>query len=151
SFFISPPPSSTLPGLFLSQTACPSPLYLSTTSTTPVLSSHYSHHRSARTLSSLPSPHRCLPIMASPFQTHAASTSSAIKAEHDYAAHNYHPLPVVLSSGQGCRVTDPEGRKYLDFLSAYSAVNQGHSHPVIINALITQAQRLCLSSRAFHN
>jgi len=89
--------------------------------------------------------------MASPFQTHAASTSSAIKAEHEYAAHNYHPLPVVISSGQGCRVTDPEGRKYLDFLSAYSAVNQGHSHPVIINALITQAQRLCLSSRAFHN
>ncbi|RPA83611.1 ornithine aminotransferase [Ascobolus immersus RN42] len=89
--------------------------------------------------------------MTSPFQTHAASTSSAIKAEHEYAAHNYHPLPVVISSGQGCRVTDPEGRKYLDFLSAYSAVNQGHSHPVIINALITQAQRLCLSSRAFHN
>lgn len=89
--------------------------------------------------------------MASPFQTHSATTKSAIDNEHKYAAHNYHPLPVVLSSGSGSTVTDPEGRTYLDFLSAYSAVNQGHSHPVIINALITQAQRLALSSRAFHN
>ena len=77
------------------------------------------------------------------------STSKAQKYEHDYSAHNYHPLPVVLSEGKGARVWDPEGKEYLDFLSAYSALNQGHCHPKIVNALVEQAQKLALSSRAF--
>lgn len=80
-------------------------------------------------------------------------TSSEIimKMEHEYGAHNYHPLPVVFSSAEGIYVWDPEGRKYMDFLSAYSAVNQGHAHPKIIKALTEQAGRLALSSRAFYN
>ena len=71
--------------------------------------------------------------------------------EDNYGAHNYHPLPVVLSKGEGAIVWDVEGKKYYDFLSAYSAVNQGHCHPKIIGALIEQAGKLCLTSRAFHN
>lgn len=71
--------------------------------------------------------------------------------EDRYGAHNYHPLPVVLSRGQGVYVWDVDGKQYLDFLSAYSAVNQGHCHPRIVAALIEQAQRLTLTSRAFHN
>ena len=71
--------------------------------------------------------------------------------EDRYGAHNYHPLPVVLSKGEGVFVWDVEGKKYYDFLSAYSAVNQGHCHPQIVQALITQAQTLTLTSRAFHN
>ncbi|KAK0623272.1 pyridoxal phosphate-dependent transferase [Immersiella caudata] len=82
---------------------------------------------------------------------HATSTKSAIAAENEYAAHNYHPLPVVFSRAQGVNVWDPEGKHYLDFLSAYSAVNQGHCHPELIKALTEQASRLTLSSRAFHN
>ncbi|KAK6497839.1 ornithine aminotransferase [Arthrobotrys musiformis] len=82
---------------------------------------------------------------------HASSTSQAIEYEHEYAAHNYHPLPMVFSRAKGSKVWDPEGKEYLDFLSAYSAVNQGHCHPKIINALVQQAQRLTLSSRAFYN
>lgn len=82
---------------------------------------------------------------------HAASTKSAIDAENEYAAHNYHPLPVVFSRGEGVHVWDPEGRQYLDFLSAYSAVNQGHCHPELVKALTEQASRLTLSSRAFYN
>ncbi|KAJ8116122.1 hypothetical protein ONZ43_g4508 [Nemania bipapillata] len=82
---------------------------------------------------------------------HAASTKSAIAAEHKFAAHNYHPLPVVFSRAQGIDVWDPEGKHYLDFLSAYSAVNQGHCHPELVKALTEQASRLTLSSRAFHN
>ncbi|GAW21798.1 hypothetical protein ANO14919_113230 [Xylariales sp. No.14919] len=82
---------------------------------------------------------------------HASSTKSAITAEHKFAAHNYHPLPVVFSRAQGIDVWDPEGRHYLDFLSAYSAVNQGHCHPELVKALTEQASRLTLSSRAFHN
>ncbi|KAI1116076.1 ornithine aminotransferase [Nemania sp. NC0429] len=82
---------------------------------------------------------------------HAASTKSAIAAESKFAAHNYHPLPVVFSRAQGVDVYDPEGNHYLDFLSAYSAVNQGHCHPELVKALIQQAGRLTLSSRAFHN
>jgi ornithine--oxo-acid transaminase len=82
---------------------------------------------------------------------HATSTKSAIAAENEYAAHNYHPLPVVFSRAQGVDVWDPEGKHYLDFLSAYSAVNQGHCHPELIKALTEQASRLTLSSRAFHN
>jgi ornithine--oxo-acid transaminase len=71
-------------------------------------------------------------------------------AEH-YGAHNYHPLPVVLSEGKGVWVTDVDGKRYIDCLSAYSAVNQGHRHPKIIQALIEQAGRITLTSRAFHN
>ncbi|KAI1823055.1 ornithine aminotransferase [Xylaria intraflava] len=82
---------------------------------------------------------------------HASSTKSAIAAEHKFAAHNYHPLPVVFSRAQGVNVWDPEGKHYIDFLSAYSAVNQGHCHPELVAALTEQASRLTLSSRAFHN
>jgi ornithine--oxo-acid transaminase len=71
--------------------------------------------------------------------------------ENRYGAHNYHPIPVVLSKGKGTRVWDVDGKEYLDFLSAYSAVNQGHCHPHIINALKEQAERLTLTSRAFYN
>ncbi len=81
----------------------------------------------------------------------AASTPEAIQQEDRYGAHNYHPLPVVLTRGQGVHLWDPEGKRYIDFLSAYSAVNQGHCHPRIISALTEQAQRLTLTSRAFHN
>ncbi|KAF7536535.1 hypothetical protein G7Z17_g13023 [Cylindrodendrum hubeiense] len=82
---------------------------------------------------------------------HASSTDSAITIENEFAAHNYHPLPVVFAKAQGVHVWDPEGRQYLDFLSAYSAVNQGHCHPELVKALTEQASRLTLSSRAFHN
>jgi ornithine--oxo-acid transaminase len=75
----------------------------------------------------------------------------AMELEHKYGAHNYHPLPVVLAKGEGVYVWDIEGKKYFDFLSAYSAVNQGHCHPKIINALIDQARTLTLTSRAFYN
>jgi ornithine--oxo-acid transaminase len=74
-----------------------------------------------------------------------------IALEERYGAHNYHPLPVVLERGEGVFVWDVEGRKYYDFLSAYSAVNQGHCHPAIVGAMVDQAQRLTLTSRAFHN
>ncbi|KAM7183466.1 ornithine aminotransferase [Naviculisporaceae sp. PSN 640] len=82
---------------------------------------------------------------------HATSTTAAIEAENEYAAHNYHPLPVVFARAQGVNVWDPEGKHYLDFLSAYSAVNQGHCHPELIKALTEQASRVTLSSRAFYN
>ncbi|MEM9051106.1 MAG: ornithine--oxo-acid transaminase [Bacteroidota bacterium] len=74
-----------------------------------------------------------------------------IDLEHKYGAHNYHPLPVVLAKGEGVLVWDVEGREYYDFLSAYSAVNQGHCHPKITGALKEQADTLTLTSRAFHN
>lgn len=74
-----------------------------------------------------------------------------IAQENKYGAHNYHPLPVVLSKGQGCYLWDVDGKKYFDFLSAYSAVNQGHCHPKIVKALTDQAETLCLTSRAFFN
>ncbi len=73
------------------------------------------------------------------------------KLEEKYGAHNYHPLPVVLDHGQGVFLWDVYGKKYYDFLSGYSAVNQGHCHPAIVAALIEQAQKLTLTSRAFHN
>ncbi len=79
------------------------------------------------------------------------SSEEAIALEEKYGAHNYHPLPVVLSRGEGVYVWDVEGKQYFDFLSAYSAVNQGHCHPKIVNALIEQAKTLTLTSRAFHN
>jgi ornithine--oxo-acid transaminase len=79
------------------------------------------------------------------------TSKQAIELEDKFGAHNYHPLPVVLSKGEGVYVWDPEGNKYYDFLSAYSAVNQGHSHPKITKALTDQAQTLSLTSRAFYN
>ncbi|MCL2728352.1 MAG: ornithine--oxo-acid transaminase [Bacteroidales bacterium] len=78
-------------------------------------------------------------------------TQQFIDQEAQYGAHNYHPLPVVLSKGKGAIVWDVDGKKYFDFLSAYSAVNQGHCHPKIVEALMDQAQTLCLTSRAFYN
>ena len=74
-----------------------------------------------------------------------------MELEDKYGAHNYHPLPVVLAKGKGSRVWDVEGKEYFDFLSAYSAVNQGHCHPKIVGALTEQAQKLTLTSRAFYN
>ncbi|KAJ3233983.1 ornithine aminotransferase [Chytriomyces hyalinus] len=79
------------------------------------------------------------------------STQQVIELEHEYGAHNYHPLPVVFSRAEGVYVWDPEGRCYMDFLSAYSAVNQGHTHPRILKTLVDQAGTLALSSRAFYN
>lgn len=79
------------------------------------------------------------------------SSEEAIALENKYGAHNYHPLPVVLAKGEGVYLWDIEGKKYFDFLSAYSAVNQGHCHPDIINALTEQSKKLTLTSRAFYN
>lgn len=79
------------------------------------------------------------------------TSQQAIELENKYGAHNYHPLPVVLSKGEGVYVWDVEGKKYYDFLSAYSAVNQGHCHPKIVGAMVHQAQTLTLTSRAFYN
>jgi ornithine--oxo-acid transaminase len=79
------------------------------------------------------------------------SSKEAMTLEENYGAHNYHPLPVVLAKGEGVYVWDPEGNRYFDFLSAYSAVNQGHCHPRIIGALKDQAETLTLTSRAFYN
>ena len=78
-------------------------------------------------------------------------TSSLIEQTQKYGANNYHPLPIVISKAEGVWVEDPEGNKYMDMLSAYSAVNQGHRHPKIIQALKDQADRVTLTSRAFHN
>ena len=78
-------------------------------------------------------------------------SQQAMDLENKYGAHNYHPLPVVLNRGEGVYVWDIDGKKYYDFLSAYSAVNQGHCHPKIVDALIKQSQTLALTSRAFHN
>lgn len=81
----------------------------------------------------------------------AKSSLYYIELEERYGAHNYHPLPVVLEKGEGVFVWDVEGSRYYDFLSAYSAVNQGHSHPKIVEALVEQAKTIALTSRAFHN
>ena len=78
-------------------------------------------------------------------------SSNLMELEDNYGAHNYHPIPVVLERGEGVYVWDVNGKKYFDFLAAYSAVNQGHCHPRIIKALIVQAQKLTLTSRAFYN
>jgi ornithine--oxo-acid transaminase len=78
-------------------------------------------------------------------------TQNYIAQEEKHGAHNYHPLPVVIESAKGVKMIDVDGKEYYDFLSAYSAVNQGHCHPKIIAALIEQAQQLTLTSRAFHN
>lgn len=79
------------------------------------------------------------------------SSEEAIHLEHEYGAYNYHPLPVVLSKGKGAKVWDAEGKEYYDFLSAYSAVNQGHCHSKILDTLTEQAHQITLTSRAFHN
>lgn len=79
------------------------------------------------------------------------SSQQAIDLEHKHGAHNYHPLPAVLKKGEGVYVWDVEGKKYYDFLSAYSAVNQGHCHPRIVGAMTQQAETITLTSRAFHN
>jgi ornithine--oxo-acid transaminase len=79
------------------------------------------------------------------------SSQEAIKLEDKYGAHNYHPIPVVLSRGEGVFVWDPEGKRYFDFLAAYSAVNQGHCHPRILASLTEQAKKITLTSRAFYN
>ncbi|TDY11261.1 ornithine--oxo-acid transaminase [Meridianimaribacter flavus] len=79
------------------------------------------------------------------------TSQQAIDLENKYGAHNYHPLPVVLSRGEGVHVWDVEGKQYYDFLSAYSAVNQGHCHPKIVDAMVSQAKTLTLTSRAFYN
>ena len=89
--------------------------------------------------------------VASSATSHASESELVMAKEDQFGAHNYHPLPVVLSRGEGVYVWDVEGRKYLDFLSAYSAVNQGHCHPKIVEALIKQAQTVTLTSRAFYN
>lgn len=83
--------------------------------------------------------------------TSIGSTETFIELENRYSAHNYHPLPVVLTKGEGIFLWDVEGKRYFDFLSGYSAVNQGHCHPKILAALTEQAQKLTLTSRAFHN
>lgn len=81
----------------------------------------------------------------------SSKSEGFIEIENKYGAHNYHPLPVVLEKGEGVFVWDVDGKKYYDFLSSYSAVNQGHCHPKIVNAMIKQAQTLTLTSRAFYN
>ena len=86
-----------------------------------------------------------------PLKKIAMDSKSLMNLEDKYGAHNYHPLPVVLDRGEGVFVWDCEGNKYFDFLSAYSAVNQGHCHPKIINSLIEQSKKLTLTSRAFYN
>ncbi|SKA19323.1 ornithine--oxo-acid transaminase [Sediminibacterium ginsengisoli] len=80
-----------------------------------------------------------------------SATQHYLQLEEQFGAHNYHPIPVVLEKGEGVFLWDVEGKRYYDFLSGYSAVNQGHCHPAIIKTLIGQAQRLTLTSRAFHN
>ncbi|WNB90666.1 ornithine--oxo-acid transaminase [Bacillus sp. NEB1478] len=84
-------------------------------------------------------------------QTETKNTEKVISKTEQYGAHNYHPLPIVISKAEGVWVTDPEGNRYMDMLSAYSAVNQGHRHPKIIQALKDQADKVTLTSRAFHN
>jgi ornithine--oxo-acid transaminase len=88
--------------------------------------------------------------MSTSLQT-SANTAKYIALEDQYGAHNYHPVPVVLEKGEGIFLYDVDGKRYFDFLSGYSAVNQGHCHPEIIKALTTQAQKLTLTSRAFYN
>jgi len=78
-------------------------------------------------------------------------SAEAMRLEEEYGAHNYHPLPVVIAKGEGVYVWDPEGRRYIDFLAAYGAVNQGHCHPEIVAAFLEQAKTLTLTSRAFYN
>ncbi|PON82375.1 Ornithine aminotransferase [Trema orientale] len=100
-------------------------------------------YRGTRTLTAVP--------QGRPSSSSSSSSQDFINSEFEYSAHNYHPIPVVFSQAKGSSIWDPEGNRYLDFLSAYSAVNQGHCHPKIMKALQEQAERLTLSSRAFYN
>ncbi|MGH3924246.1 MAG: aminotransferase class III-fold pyridoxal phosphate-dependent enzyme, partial [Pseudonocardiaceae bacterium] len=79
------------------------------------------------------------------------TTSGYIAADEQWSAHNYHPLPVVITSGEGAWVTDVAGRRYLDFLAGYSALNFGHRHPALVAAAVHQLERVTLTSRAFHH
>jgi len=88
---------------------------------------------------------------ARPAEGNTFTSQALIDLENQFGAHNYHPLPIVFDRAEGCQVWDPEGNQYIDCLSAYSAVNQGHCHPKILKAVIDQSSRLTLSSRAFHN
>ncbi len=81
----------------------------------------------------------------------SATTQYYLELEEQYGAHNYHPIPVVLNRGEGVFVWDVDGKRYYDFLSGYSALNQGHCHPKIVQAFIEQSQKLTLTSRAFYN
>ena len=90
-------------------------------------------------------------VMQQSNSTLSTRSQELIEKENKYGAHNYHPLPVVLEKGEGVFVWDVDGKKYFDFLSSYSAVNQGHCHPKIVGAMVKQAQTLTLTSRAFHN
>ena len=83
--------------------------------------------------------------------TSTRGTDHFLALEEKFGAHNYHPLPVVLKRGEGVYLWDVEGKRYFDFLSGYSAVNQGHCHPRILEALIEQSRKLTLTSRAFHS
>ena len=85
------------------------------------------------------------------YQQVSANAEKYLELENQYGAHNYHPIPVVLEKGEGVYLYDVDGKKYFDFLSGYSAVNQGHCHPAIVKALQDQASKLTLTSRAFHN
>ena len=87
----------------------------------------------------------------SPLLSRKLTTEEVIERERTYGAHNYAPIPVAISKGEGVHVWDVEGRKYLDFLSAYSALNQGHKHPRIVQAMKEQLEKLTLTSRAFYN
>ena len=89
--------------------------------------------------------------MATQSQVSGGLSNELMQLEDQYGAHNYHPIPVVLSKGEGVYVWDVEGKRYYDFLSAYSAVNQGHCHPFIVDTLVNQAKTLTLTSRAFYN
>src|SRR5699024_1687640 len=80
-----------------------------------------------------------------------ANSSAFVALDEQYSAHNYHPLPVVLADGDGAWVTDVEGRRYLDFLAGYSALNFGHRHPALVRAAIEQLNKITLTSRAFHH
>ena len=86
-----------------------------------------------------------------PMLEEKAQTQDFIQLEEKYGAHNYHPLDVVIERAQGCWVYDVDGKKYLDCLAAYSAVNQGHCHPKILDAMLEQAHKVTLTSRAFRN
>ena len=89
--------------------------------------------------------------MTAPTPTHATKSAGLIEQAEMWSAHNYHPLPVVIARAEGVWVYDPEGKRYMDMLSAYSALNQGHRHPKIVQALKDQADKVTLTSRAFHN
>ncbi|KAL0911061.1 hypothetical protein M5K25_019167 [Dendrobium thyrsiflorum] len=90
-------------------------------------------------------------MSTAPEKITSSSSEDLMRMEQQHSAHNYHPIPMVFSQAKGTFIWDPEGNKYIDFLSAYSAVNQGHCHPKVMKALVEQAQRLTLSSRAFYN